>query len=1234
MPINPFKQAFAVEVNPFARVFNNDPPPVEKNPFAKGFKNTIREQKALNKIKNFDNIRREKKVRERAQAQMTKPLSEQDIKNYWKTHRESLEREKRFKELNTPLSEQIPAKMAQLIPQSAEGILQRVSPFAKGFGDSLTFNQINTPSLHQKDISILGKDFTGEQFKNFGQGAGNVAGEIGKFLLARGAVAPLNLGAKTTRLGPLGSEIAIDTGIETTIGALNALGKGKDAGGIAKEAAFTGVAGGVAGPLVMRGVAIASRKLLPPIKKALGKTEKFIDDAARKVDDIVFKAQDKVARKTTQETLVKHGIADDQAASITGTAYDAPVIADDFLPPALRAIKEADAVPTVAGSSRTAPSNPVSDSIPDNSIDPIDQSAKFFAGIFDGDRLAKESLLRERTKVLMQRLKTKLFDVSGNIKQELRGLGPIGEDAATRHTLILGTSGRAEKRLSDAFSTVYKGLNGKGEQQLNALIRARSQAALLKRRPDVARSFSADDADNFSLSFQKNNPELFNELNQRADNYFNVMRTQLDELYEEGIITQELHEILRPIDYERTQFIDFIDPDGGTVLRPDGSRVNVGDSGIDKLKEGSLGAFETDSRLLMQDMINRTQSRITKNRANKTLIDLADSVPDNGIVQRINDATKTPPGHQVVSAFIKGKKTDMIMPSKFANEWVQFDPQIKGDLGGWVSTFSGAKSLRFFATGANPEFALTNVIRDAQLQFIATSERSSFLPIFAVQLSSDIKAVVKDSILRRGLFDDFVENGGMMSFLTRQGGTGGRTATGLLGKMGEYLGYLGETSEITMRLALYRRALINGRTKEQAARISREYIDFNQGGSFVKALDKGLPYFNATFQATRSVFNASTRNTPEFIWKAAQMATLASGLYQANKHINPEAWDSISDHEKRTGFIVTTPFKKMDEDGNTRHFYYKIPLDQQQGVLVTLVRAAHERMDSGTIPSDSIIESFKDFLPATADKFVPPVLQGMLALSANKDFWRNQDIWQGADVGAANEINDRTSEFAQDVAGAANKVLPRSIQISPARFDTAKDKLFTSTNLWTSLVGHGYDKVFGGNDEVSRQDIDVQFVKNTPFLRRLMRVTPKLPENKYRTIKAAKQEVNADRYRANRELDDQNDLVDTGERSNSDVVNWIKSQPVVDRKRLKNRFIAHKKLKGIPEKNLLMSIQGIPSPEKRAEVLAKELNSLDPIKSKRLLGGAMKVPGLFGKTTNSRFNEEFRRQIQEQRRQQ
>ena len=61
------------------------------------------------------------------------------------------------------------------------------------------------------------------------------------------------------------------------------------------------------------------------------------------------------------------------------------------------------------------------------------------------------------------------------------------------------------------------------------------------------------------------------------------------------------------------------------------------------------------------------------------------------------------------------------------------------------------KSLRFFATGANPEFALTNVIRDAQLQFIATSERSSFLPIFAGQLSSDIKAVVKDSILRKGI---------------------------------------------------------------------------------------------------------------------------------------------------------------------------------------------------------------------------------------------------------------------------------------------------------------------------------------------------------------------------------------------------------------------------------------------------------------------------------------------------
>ena len=68
--------------------------------------------------------------------------------------------------------------------------------------------------------------------------------------------------------------------------------------------------------------------------------------------------RNKVARKTTQETLVKHGIPDDQAASITGTVYDAPVIADDFLPPGLRAIKEADVVPAVAGSSRNRAKQP------------------------------------------------------------------------------------------------------------------------------------------------------------------------------------------------------------------------------------------------------------------------------------------------------------------------------------------------------------------------------------------------------------------------------------------------------------------------------------------------------------------------------------------------------------------------------------------------------------------------------------------------------------------------------------------------------------------------------------------------------------------------------------------------------------------------------------------------------------------------------------------------------------
>jgi hypothetical protein len=558
--------------------------------------------------------------------------------------------------------------------------------------------------------------------------------------------------------------------------------------------------------------------------------------------------------------------------------------------------------------------------------------------------LESERLLAEKRKPSFKRAfrgaKRALIDTSGNVKRDLiKDLGPLGKEAAIHHDLIAGASAKAERAFAEAEKKIYSKLSKADEDLLNRAIQSRRTAAISEYRKvdeDAVKALEAQErilaerierwggkarekAERELEKIIKEKEKLLakgirhphgltgkqheeflkdipKEIDERAGLYFKEMEKVLDLSKAEGLLDEESYQNLKSKGvYSPRRFIQHIDPERTYVIS--GKTITIPDSGIKALDAGSQQVMETNSRLLLSSVISRTQARIFRNRANKAAYDLAKEIPDNGIFKlaKVYKTTKegkpiyqeAPAGHTKIKAMIDGKTKEMIMPDEYAKEWLTRDPLINEQMANIIGWISGSKLLKPMATGLNPGFALTNFPRDIGHVFIVTSEYSSFFPKFLSQMGKDLEATKADAFLRKGRLIDYIDEGGMMTFLTHQGKPF-KDANEKIMMAQKVMGYTGETSELWTRLALRERALRQGKSPHEATWIARNYLDFSQGGNVMKALDTGLPYLNAGVQGTRGIFRALADRPYQTLWKFAQLAALASGLYVANRYFNKE----------------------------------------------------------------------------------------------------------------------------------------------------------------------------------------------------------------------------------------------------------------------------------------------------------------------------------------------------------
>ena len=811
---------------------------------------------------------------------------------------------------------------------------------------------------------------------------------------------------------------------------------------------------------------------------------------------------------------------------------------------------------------------------------------------------------------------TKVTDVAGNVKSALRKSGTLGEQAAILHDLALGSSAKSVMIFEDAAKRVFNGLNKHERKLLDTMIETRRNITIREYKPDykIPGGYEANVA--YLNEIKKSDPRLYEKLNQRADVFFSEMSVNLKELYDSGLIPQKTYDLLKDKDYTRKEFLDYIDPEVSYVRN--GKKVTVTSSGLKRLEEGSAKTVNLDQAGKLFRNINMVQSRIFKNNANIAMRDMIRDNPKNGIAKELKPGEKPPAGYDVVSYFEKGQKKEFYMKSELANEWVLADPMISAELANTISWVSGNKILKSMATGYNPEFALVNFPRDIGYVYLTTAEYSPHLPKFAAQMSADLISVAGDAFGRKGKYREYVMEGGGMEFLTHQGGFGKTyKSTGKVSNtfdaFKEVAKYAGETSEIWVRLALRERALKNGKSPINATWEARNYLDFAQGGSWIKALDSGMPYLNATVQATRGLFRAPGKDPKGFATKTAWISSTASSLWFANNVVNGKAYDEIDENIRNDYWIVTTPFSYTDERGNKRYMYYKFPKDQGQRIITSSTDALLEKTYKNKDASDQVIEGIKDlagFLPI--DDPLPPAVDAYVGASYNIDFWRGKPIYddRGQPIEPSQEfIPGRTGQAFIDIGELAD--------VSPARLEYFTKQFTTHRNIWTDMVGGGYKMLTQGQDEEVTEEFTKQMLKDIPGARRFISFTNPYKEDKElkRTI-IAKNTVDKQQREFGDNLWKQ---YRDGAMSKKEVIDSIRTSEYPDKEKMKKRFVRSYQTKDV--RNPGWYYDGLDlNPVQRADYFFKKYAGADKEERKIMMVEMNKIPGFVSKKFRQRFN--------------
>jgi hypothetical protein len=163
-----------------------------------------------------------------------------------------------------------------------------------------------------------------------------------------------------------------------------------------------------------------------------------------------------------------------------------------------------------------------------------------------------------------------------------------------------------------------------------------------------------------------------------------------------------------------------------------------------------------------------------------------------------------------------------------------------------------------------------------------------------------------------------------------------------------------------------------------------------------------------------------------------------------NHYRNREANDSISDAEKMSKWVITTPFYKTDKDGDKRYFYIPIAKEQAQQPFAAIGQELMRKYLTGKASPHRITMAIENALPADIQTSLPPIISALLGYVSNKNFWSNEDIWKGRKVDPKLEYYASTPE--------GWKKLGKLTGLSPERLRKSAGKILPGGNPFLEIA--------------------------------------------------------------------------------------------------------------------------------------------------------------------------------------
>lgn len=441
-------------------------------------------------------------------------------------------------------------------------------------------------------------------------------------------------------------------------------------------------------------------------------------------------------------------------------------------------------------------------------------------------------------------------------------------------------------------------------------------------------------------------------------------------------------------------------------------------------------------------------------------------------------------------------------------------------------------------TSLNPEFALSNFVRDVQ---------TAFANLTGTEIKAVRTKVIKDipkamsglrEVLRKGEANsewgkyakDFRQDGGMtlwmdahydvdkltlsLSKQLRNLKRGGLHPAEVLSKVGKIIEDYNKIVENGVRLSTYVHAREMGLSRPKAAHLAKDLtVNFDRKGQLGPAINSLYLFFNASVQGSTRVLTALKHPAVRKLVYGI-MATSA-GLSIANRVVGGQDddgiayYDKIPDYEKERNLIIMLPpdvdlpdWMESAEGGGK---YLKLPLPYGYNVFKVAgdqigdamaagfgYKKHFQPMKGGVAVMDSVIGAFNPLgsspFETPAQTITPSVADPAVQIWTNKT-WYGAPMYPEKNPFASVPKPDTqrywrsTSTASRKLASllgtatGGDKIVPGAVDISPITLDT----------LWRTVTGGAGATVLRASSIGPKLASDTDVTpREVPFVRRVM----------------------------------------------------------------------------------------------------------------------------------------------------